>query len=274
MGLSSELVKPPIVDRLPPSENVIPINRLWMRAGREVDVQGQDAPGREILFGSDSEPSWLVYNGAGVPDLNIGFLGDYPNYTQQLEDYMDILKRQQKPGVLMLPRVYQDGNSLGLQYIGAPSKHMRLSPDEDSVYLQHSRVHRAADLRDLPAVYDILSSTFEVPVDELRRVMGERVLADLRVNIFLVHSDDDKPVGTGMSISHDDGVTGIWNMALLEEYRGQGLGRQLFDSMLGANIENGATTFHLTATPDGEEKLYSRFGFVTDATTYAHVFTP
>ncbi len=82
----------------------------------------------------------------------------------------------------------------------------------------------------------------------------------LKTKYFIAY-DGGKPVACGSYII-EGSYAGVYDIAVLAERRKEGLGGQMFGAVLKAAAQDGAMTFTLHASPDGEG-IYDRAGFQT-----------
>ena len=114
---------------------------------------------------------------------------------------------------------------------------------------------------DLQGVYDVEKSSFPIPwsISSLEEEM-KNMLAT-----YLVAKIDNKIVGyIGMWFVMDE--CHITNIAVLEEYRRNGIGKQLVNELLKNCKEHGTTYIQLEVRKANipAQKLYESFGFKID----------
>lgn len=259
------------IDRLSTSERERLQHRLWMSAGREIERQSQDAGSdvRNVAFDTDS---WMVNNGAHIPDLNIGHFGNSGESREALARYVEMLGGL--PGFFwgaeQLPEEY--AAKLGLTYLGA-FDHMVYLPDRlKPSGARDGSVSQVTSPDQLAIARSILSRTFDgLPEAELERVMGSNVLKDEhRVPVYLMHTGGGIAVGTGTVVRNED-IAGIWNMAVLPGEQGHRYGRRLLGDMMAREGEAGTSVIHLIATEMGKERLYAPAGFKTLNSAHGYV---
>lgn len=131
----------------------------------------------------------------------------------------------------------------------------RFRPEERELYLELAEAfyHSPAVLHPVPRSY--LENTF----NELMR-------SDVYVDILLLATDEDVPMGYMMlskTFSPEAGGLCVWieELSLKEEFRGQGAGTQAF-RWVEEHYPH-ASRFRLEVEPDNEKaiRLYTRLGY-------------
>lgn len=92
-----------------------------------------------------------------------------------------------------------------------------------------------------------------------------RVLANIRPEqAFMTLKKGDEPVAVGLAVC-EDGNLGLFDIVTARQYRRQGNGRALLESLLAWGISNGARVAYLQVKPDNEPALglYAKLGFST-----------
>jgi ribosomal protein S18 acetylase RimI-like enzyme len=119
---------------------------------------------------------------------------------------------------------------------------------------------RALGAGELGLYAEVMAKGFEVPY-ELFRMFADPAVA--RVDGFTCYlaEVDGVPVGTGLG-AVAGGLTGIFNISTLPEYRRRGYGRAVTMEIVRAGHAAGATTAYLYASSMGES-VYASAGFRT-----------
>ena len=103
---------------------------------------------------------------------------------------------------------------------------------------------------------------------------GELFLPALDPGLFvhLLAWDDDVPVGCGTVFFHD-GTAGIDNIAVLERYRGRGIGYAVTAALMDLGVAAGCTNAVLNASEMGRP-TYERLGFEEVCLTPQWIWMP
>ncbi|WP_432041613.1 GNAT family N-acetyltransferase [Streptomyces cadmiisoli] len=120
---------------------------------------------------------------------------------------------------------------------------------------------RPVDGDELGLYAGIMSDGFGVP-HEAFAMFAEPALARTEGFTFYLAELDGVPVGTGMAAVTGD-LLGVFNIAVLPEYRRRGHGLAVTTEIVRAGYAAGATTAYLYASPWGES-VYTTAGFRTE----------
>jgi ribosomal protein S18 acetylase RimI-like enzyme len=116
--------------------------------------------------------------------------------------------------------------------------------------LEWSDALDAIDWEDLSALYRV------APLGDKPAANLKMVFANSRFRCF-VH-DAGRIVGVGRALADEIDVSYICDVAVLPEYQGTGLGKQIVDRML--HLSRGHKKIILYSVP-GKEPFYRKFGF-------------
>ena len=109
--------------------------------------------------------------------------------------------------------------------------------------------------RDIRTWTDIAARSFEYEIDNS---VIQKIAVNSNVKLFMAYLGDH-PAATAMLFNTGD-VTGIHQMGVLPEYRGQGIARKLMQDIINLCIQMPARYITLQASTAGEP-LYSSLGF-------------
>jgi ribosomal protein S18 acetylase RimI-like enzyme len=119
---------------------------------------------------------------------------------------------------------------------------------------------REAVLADVPFVLSCLTEAFGLPTEHL----GDEELAGLvrRFPGTLVINYANEPVGT-VRVDRDDDAAGIYGFAILAEFQGRGIGRQVLSALARDLSADGVAEIGLevSCTNDTALRLYTSCGF-------------
>ncbi|MFI5928544.1 GNAT family N-acetyltransferase [Micromonospora sp. NPDC051543] len=122
---------------------------------------------------------------------------------------------------------------------------------------QRERV-RQVGAADSDRYTDVLTRGFEVPDGLFGSLMGGAVLDAERIDGYL-YEEDGQALGTGMGMRHR-GVVGVFNIAVVPDARGRGLGRAITEKVVRDAIAAGADAAYLQSSALGRP-LYESMGF-------------
>jgi len=108
------------------------------------------------------------------------------------------------------------------------------------------------------AYAELLGAAFEAPADIFRDLMAGPLL-DASWGTAYVGDVDGVPVGAGYGIRIGDQI-GVFNIAVVPEFRGRGYGRLITERVLADGFAAGARSAYLQATEAGLP-LYESMGF-------------
>lgn len=117
---------------------------------------------------------------------------------------------------------------------------------------------REMELRDVPQAAALEAQIFSMPWSE----SGFAEALSQNGNVFLVEERDNKIVGYGgIYCAADEGE--LTNVAIAQEFRGQGLGYALLSALLEAAHEKGAMRIYLEVRTSNHNaaRLYEKAGF-------------
>jgi len=109
--------------------------------------------------------------------------------------------------------------------------------------------------RDIRTWTDIAARSFEYEIDNS---VIQKIAVNSNVKLFMAYLGDH-PAATAMLFNTGD-VTGVHQMGVLPEYRGQGIARKLMQDIINLCIQMPARYITLQASTAGEP-LYSSLGF-------------
>ena len=232
---------------------------LWREAGRGFARLFQSA----AAFASWQTPSAsLALSGIGFPDLNCGVVDAGETVEEDVLAMANRLRERALPGLLLLSDAAgADARTVaeaaGLVSVGRMPL-MALSArhlDEPSTRLT---VRRVVNAPDLSAANRVMAEAFDLPGEAVEQAFPAAILEVCDVQVFLV-LDGEKPVGA-LQATLGEGITGIWSMSTLPEYRRQGIARTGLGHVLNERFAMGCQAALLIATEAGKP-LYDAFGF-------------
>ncbi len=231
--------------------------KFWEQSREVIKAISLDAQSLEV---HKFHRSWMVATKLEDPWMNLGYAEDF----EHLELIDSLLKRSEMSGV-----VY-GGRNLPMGNIGA-AEYLRFSTmqwidfseiEKWSASAPDSAVTRVGNLVDLEESNQIQIDTFGMNPEDLRQVVGPRVLANPAVAIYnLTH--EGQAVSTMTAVTgYMDGqpIVNIWSMATLPERQKQGFGDRLMRQVLGGCKRAGFSGAALMASPEGIH-LYNKMGF-------------
>jgi GNAT superfamily N-acetyltransferase len=121
-------------------------------------------------------------------------------------------------------------------------------------------ISEVTDADILDEVVDITATVFGIPPEFVRQMTTSSMLNDEEVRMF-VGRVDGVPVACGRLIKTDD-VAGVFDIAVDEEFRRQGIGEAITWAVLRAGRDAGCQIGALESTEMGYP-LYQRMGFET-----------
>lgn len=232
---------------------------FWEQSRKVIKAISLDAPKLEV---HKLHRSWMVATKLGDPWMNLGYAEDF----EHLELIDSLLKKSEMSGVVYGGRNLPMGNIGAAEYLRFSTMQWNdLSDGEKRIAnIPGSVVTRVGNLTDLEKSNQIQIETFGMGPEDLRQVVGPRVLANPAVAIYnLTHE--------GQAVSTLTAVTGfidgkpivnIWSMATLPERQKQGFGAQLMGQVLRDCQEVGFRGAALMASPEGIH-LYNKMGFTS-----------
>lgn len=123
--------------------------------------------------------------------------------------------------------------------------------------------HESATLRIRPADMvkhrAAIMPVFRIEMEEADKEFPD-ALADVPGVFIRVAEVDGRPAGTALSIVTSTGGIGVFSVAVVEEYRRRGLGRELTAAVIGDGLEYGGSWSFLEAS-DAGRAIYQRMGF-------------
>ncbi len=122
-------------------------------------------------------------------------------------------------------------------------------------------VERVGTVAGLAALSGLLNSVFDLPLADMARLFSaahlkEELKSTIRHYLAFV---GDRPVGMGTVICAN-GVSSIWNLGTLDEYRRQGVATALLQRMLTDASDSGYAPTMVYSTPLAYH-LFNRLGF-------------
>jgi len=103
---------------------------------------------------------------------------------------------------------------------------------------------------------------------EEQLVPPEEEIDDLDAEaLHVLALSDDHPVGTGRLLVHDDSTAKVGRMAVLPEFRGQGVGSAILEALLVMARQRGFQTVRLAAQMHAIP-FYERFGFTAQGEVF------
>ncbi len=234
-------------------------SKFWTQSRGVIKAISLDAPHLEV---HEVDKSWMVTTNFEDPWMNLGYVED----LEHLELINSLLKKSDLSGV-----VY-GGRNLPMQNIG-DAKYLRFSTmqrhdfRESTEWFKNvpgSAVIRVGDLAELDASNKIQIETFGMNAEDLKQVVGPKVLADRSVAIYnLTHEGQAVSTMTAVTGFMDNQpIVNIWSMATLPEKQKQGFGAHLMGQVLRDCLEVGFRGAALMASPEGKG-LYDKMGFVS-----------
>ena len=128
---------------------------------------------------------------------------------------------------------------------------------------------RKARISDLDAIFSIDQNAFPAtetwPRDDWAECIKESMSS--ANTIVLVAMDGEKMAGCAVALREEDGHGEIASIAVTEDYRGQGLGKKLLESVSRNLLKQGVDKIMLQVRPDNASAihLYETSGFVKTA---------
>lgn len=211
--------------------------------------------------------------GVPIPSFNRIVIVD-PTTVENLREAVAWMRAQEVP---FLVSVAEDVGGVVERYDSEPelvrtddSPGMALSPladvpssDTDAAITE---VTSESELADFITVF---VESFGVPEDIATQVMPPSMLEDDTIKSFIGRVDG-RPVATGTLLQNDT-VAGVYNIAVLEGFRRQGIGEAITWETLRAGQQNGCRIGVLSST-EMAVPLYRQMGFETVVTF--HHFEP
>lgn len=236
---------------------------LWQATGREIEKFSKGSAGYEATFTPDS---WLILTGEDHPDFNMGLVSSPENYREHLNSILKKLRSAQLPGSILIPtsaglNPEQISSTFGLELIEPEMPHMLYTPSDPLRLQNNLDITRVLDLPTLRQVFMLQAEAFEYPIEIVATSIGEDILKDSSVDIFLGKKEEE-PASTVMTIQDDQDPTigGIWYMATAGKHRRKGYGQSVLSYAINQGLNRGISRFHLHASEDGEP-LYKKLGF-------------
>ncbi|PCI63415.1 MAG: hypothetical protein COB37_04770 [Kordiimonadales bacterium] len=126
--------------------------------------------------------------------------------------------------------------------------------------LETTHVHHSAHLMDVGSVIaNVFGEDPEgIMVQSIYAAQEDASILDLKVEYHLAY-ENGIAAATGSFIL-EDGIAGIYDVAVRPVLQKKGLGSKMFDAVLAEAIAQGATSFTLQASAGGA-KIYERAGF-------------
>jgi GNAT superfamily N-acetyltransferase len=106
---------------------------------------------------------------------------------------------------------------------------------------------------------EILTPVFQMLLGEDEALYPD-ALADVAGVFVRVAEVDGVPAGTAMSIMSDSGGIGVFAVAVKEDFRRRGIGREVTAAVIGDALEGGGEWSFLQSSDDGRA-IYQRMGF-------------
>ena len=122
------------------------------------------------------------------------------------------------------------------------------------------RAARITDIAGLRTAIEVMSSTFDVPLDQANRCMPEDILTEPAVALYAAR-DGARTVGM-VAVTRFGDSCSIDMMGVAPDRQRQGIGRALLQTAMHDQMLRGVRWFHLVASPDGVP-LYAAAGFKT-----------
>ncbi|MCW4024119.1 MAG: GNAT family N-acetyltransferase [Candidatus Bathyarchaeota archaeon] len=129
---------------------------------------------------------------------------------------------------------------------------------------QGTTVKAVENMEDVEVMSDLMMEIFEMPPEWKQGFLEFNVESFQRGWRFYLAYVDDEPVGT-CALFSSGGVSGIFNVGTLKQYRGYGTGSALTIQALKDSMAEGNVLHSLQAECGGNaERLYLKLGFVVD----------
>lgn len=148
-----------------------------------------------------------------------------------------------------------------LEPTGNPEPGMVLS-SLDSI-IDHSPsvdIRAVSDPEEIDEIAELTVQNTDMAVD-IARLIVPRSMVAADAFVPMIARVDGQPVGRGL-LFFEDGVAGVYNVGVIEDYRRQGIGEAITWEILRAGREVGADIGVLQASEMGYS-LYDRMGFET-----------
>ena len=190
------------------------------------------------------------------------------NPESNLSDKVDTLIKQDSTETLSFWSDPKNKHSLALTEILKEKQFQSLGTFPLMAWECHPLPHPRFDIRpaDMPIFEDIVSEVFFL--DPVTKAGYNRLMNIPQAEHYLVYYEN-KPVGSGTLI-HQGTIGGVFNITVLPEYRGKGLGRAMTQFLMQRSHELGLQKTILLSSPLAE-KLYASLGFkkVSDIEMYS-----
>lgn len=265
-------------------ERIVSPHNLRQRLGDDIRAISQDTPS-EKYFEQSGPNFWYVATGVDAPYYNIGLVNDAEgvNPADTIRDLIELAAARNLPSLITFPGSFYSAEVkkaiiADKCYGGGPyetTPHMLLEPVskiEPAKAKVPITISQAATLDELQAAITMQIDAFGFP-EGIRETMGAKVLSDPRVKVFLAHTADGTLASSVMTVTHEDGVVGVWNMVTRQELQRNGIGAEFLTEVINQCMDNGGKAFQLLATPDGEP-LYNKMGFKTVEQMHDLIYQP
>ena len=175
---------------------------------------------------------------------------------------VELLRRGTTDVLLVVDRLYEAGSGFARSVGGTieHSEHRMTLRREPAAVAPDPRVTiRPAELADGPFVISCLAKAFDFPAD---LEAAELETLARRFPGTLVIDYANQPVGT-VRVDRDTDAAGIYGFAVLPEYQGRGIGRQVLSSLARDLVAEGVAQIGLevSVTNDSALHLYLTCGF-------------
>jgi ribosomal protein S18 acetylase RimI-like enzyme len=175
----------------------------------------------------------------------------------------ELARRGVPQALLVVNRLYEPGSCFARSAGGTieHSEHRMTLRREPAIVVADPLVTiREAVLADVPFVLSCLTEAFGLPTEHL----GDEELASLarRFPGTLVIDYANEPVGT-VRVDRSDDAAGIYGFAILAEFQGRGIGRQVLSALARDLSAEGVAEIGLevSCTNDTALRLYTSCGF-------------
>lgn len=246
-------------------------SELYQIAGEALVLWMRGAPQREVQLAPDS---WLAMSGEPLADLNLALVDQGPRAEERLRAFHQALHERGLPALYLLTEAVADqlaptAQALGLHHAGKTPLMVCNATDIRSGPSQYT-IQRVENTAELEQVCQVLASAFSLPLESLRRVHGEPILAAPGLTLYLAYAAApgcEQPASAAVSTVatvQSGPVIGVWAMGTAAGYQRQGAGCALLTHVMADHHERGAQCFYLLATQAGK-RLYDHIGYRTVA---------
>jgi ribosomal protein S18 acetylase RimI-like enzyme len=210
---------------------------------------------------------WCVVTGEETPDFNLGMVETGPNDISNLQTLISIMKEYKLPCLLLTPNENPSLQELAieeeLEYVGAaPVMEFNIDDLESAPQpIKQMLIKPVEDINQLKIATKIQAESLGYDEGVINRTLGEKVLHNPQVKVFIGYENGDIPVSTVTVVEHGNIAT-IWNVGTFSEYQRQGKGTEIMRGVLDWYADRGIESLYLLSS-DAGKRLYTKLGFKT-----------